>query len=190
MAKFPLFFVSAILLVAGMIGIATLPLWPKPPVAVEARIDQGSYLFDGAALSHIQSARGFPVTPAPGPRGDQLGPRLANKSAMSPGAKNAKGARLMLGPKTMAALKGKSFSVIIVARGVARSPASKTGFGLVTDAPIAWAAIPIGTVFAPLRFDIPASDQSIAGLAFWPAVEGQGHGIEIRSIALQPLSSN
>lgn len=187
MARFPLFFIFAFFVATGMIGVAILPLAPKPPVTVEARIDQGTYIFDGDALSHIQAARGFHVTPAPGPRNDQSGPRLANTSALAPEAQYSKGARLMLGPQTIAALKGKPFSVIISARGVANSPAQQTGFGLVTGAPIGWGQTAIGTNFAPLRFDIPASDQLVTGLAFWPAIEGQGHGIEIQSIALQPL---
>jgi hypothetical protein len=187
MARFPLFFVSASLVVVAMIGVAVSPLRSAPLEAVEARVDQGTFILDGQALSQIRPARGFHVTPAPGPRNDQSGPRLANDSALTPDAQNSKGARLMLGPQTIEALKGKPFSVIITARGVANSPAQKTGFGLVTGAPIGWGQIDISPTFGPLRFDIPASDQVTTGLAFWPAIEGQGHGIEIQSIALQPI---
>ena len=190
MARFPFFFVAAFLVTVGLIGIALLPLRTRPIIAVEARVDSGALIIDGAALSNIRSARGFPVTPAPGPRGDQSGPRLASVSALAPGAQFSKGARLTLGPGTLAALLGKPFVVTITARAVANTPAQKMGFGLVSGGPIAWGQIDVSPTFSPLQFELPASTQPITGLAIWPAIEGQGHGIEIQSITLQPLPSN
>ncbi len=187
MARFPLFFISTLLVMVAMIGVTLLPLKATPAFAVEARMDQGTLIVDGAALANIKPSTGFPVTNAPGPRNDQKGPRLANFSALAPDAKHSKGARLVLGPKTQAALSGKAFSVIITARGVANSPAQTLGFGLVTGGPITWGQIAVTPNFSPLRFDIPASKQPLEGVALWPAVEGQGHGIEITSIAFQPL---
>jgi hypothetical protein len=187
MARFPLFFVLAFLAIVGLIGLALLPLMPKPFLAIEARDDQGTLIIDGAALSHIRPAPGFAVVPAPGPRGDQIGPRLASMSALAPDAQYSKGARLVLGPKTIAALQGKAYSVIIEARSVAKTEAVKTGFGLVSGGPIGWLEKAVSPTFSPLRFEIAASDQPLTGFAFWPAIEGQGHGIEIKSIAIQPV---
>lgn len=189
MARFPLFFITAFLVIAAMIAVALLPLMPKPIVAVEARKDQNSFIIDGKALSHIVSARGFPVTAAPGPRGDQSGTRLATLSALAPGAKYAKGARLMLGPQTLAALSGRSFDVIITARSLANTPAANMAFGLVTGGPVNWQQMAVAPTSSAVRYTLPASSQPISGLAFWPAIEGNGHGIEITSIVLQPLSS-
>ena len=187
MARFPLFFGLSFLVMAFMIGIALLPLQPRQFEAVEARMDKGTLIIDGAALANIRPARGFPVTPAPGPRDDQSGPRLASVNALAPGAKYSKGAHLLLGPKTLAALSGKAFRVAIMARGVANTPAQYTGFGVVTGGPIQWVQMPVTPNFGALNFEVPASNQVMTGLAIWPAIEGQGHGIEITSIALQPL---
>jgi hypothetical protein len=190
MARFPFFFVASFLTIVGLIGVALLPLRSKPAVAVEARVDGTALVLDGEALSQLRAARGFPVTPAPGPRGDQTGPRLASVSALAPDAEYSKGARLLLGPQTLAALSGKAFVVTINARGVANTPAQSMGFGLVTGGPISWGKIAVEPTFTALQFEIPASTEALSGLAIWPAVEGQGHGIEISSIALQPLASN
>ena len=187
MARFPLFFIFSFFAIVAIIAIALLPLQPRQFAAVEARMDQGTLILDGEALSNIKPARGFPVTPAPGPRGDQSGPRLASVSALAPGAKYSKGARLLLGPNTQAALSGRAFSVVITARGVANTPAQNIGFGLVRGGPISWAQTEVSKNFTALRFDVPATTQAMTGLAIWPALEGQGHGIEITSIALQPL---
>lgn len=189
MARFPLFFVFAFLAIVGLIGLALLPLKPKPFLAVEVRDDQGTLIIDGAALSQIRPAPGFAVVPPPGPRGDQIGPRLASANSLAPGAKYSKGARLLLGPKTIAALEGKAFSVIVEARSVTKTGAVRTSFGLVNDGPIEWLEKAISPTFAPLRFEIAAQDNPFTGFAFWPAVEGQGHGIEIKSIAIQPVPS-
>jgi hypothetical protein len=187
MARFPLFFLTAFFLIAAMIGYALLPLKPKPLGVVEARVDQGTFILDGALLSNIAPAPGFPVTNPPGSRHDQKSPRLASISALAPNAQYSKGARLALGPKTIAALSGKAVSVTIVARGLAKTPAEKMGFGLIKSSAIGWSQMAVSPEFAPHRFDIPVTNQPISGLAFWPAVEGQGHGIEIQSIALQPF---
>ena len=190
MARFPLFFISAFLAMVALVGLALQPLKPKAYGSVEARLDQGTLIIDGAALASFKPADSFPVTPAPGPRNDQKGPRLASFSALEPGVKNSKGARLLLGNQTSSALKGQAFSVIITARSVANTPSAALGFGLVTGGPISWGQIAVTPDFSPLRFDIPASDQPISGIAIWPAVEGQGHGIEITSIAFQPILSS
>jgi hypothetical protein len=187
MIRFPFFYIGAFLVTVGLIGLALWPMKPRTYEAIEARVDGEALVIDGPALSNIKPAEGFAVTPFPGPRGDQTGPRLASVSALAPGAQYSKGARLLLGPKTLAAISGKPVSVTIVARGVAKSPATKMGFGLVADGPISWGQIAVTQTFAPIRFDVPAGNQPLKGLAFWPAVEGQGHGIEITSIALQPL---
>jgi hypothetical protein len=188
MARFPLFFILAFVAMVTLIGVALLPIKPKTFVAVEARNQQGRLILDGTALSQIKPEQGFPVTPAPGPRGDQIGPRLASENALVPDARYSKGARLLLGPQTIKALEGKNVTIVIEARSVATTSAQKIGFGLVTGGPIVWAQSPVGPKFAPLRFDMPVSDQTLIGLAFWAATEGQGHGIEIKSITLQPLT--
>jgi hypothetical protein len=190
MARFPFFLVAAFLTIVGLIGVALLPLKSQPIVAVEARVDNGALILDGKALSQIRAARGFPVTPAPGPRGDQVGPRLASASALAPNAEFSKGARLELGPQTLAALSGRAFVVTISARGLPNNTSENMGFGVVTGGPIAWKSNPIKPTFSAVQFEVPATAQPISGLAFWAATEGQGRGIEIQSIALQPLLQN
>jgi hypothetical protein len=188
MARFPLFLVLAFGSIVAMIVFALSPLKPKPPAMAQARMDQGTLIFDGAALAEISPAKGFPVMPAPGPRGDQTGTRMASVSALQPNAQFSKGARLLFNPQTTNALSGKGFRVIIVARNVAKTPAQATGLGILNGAPVDWKQVPVTPLFAQLVFDIPASKTPVTGLAFWPAVEGQGHGIEVQSIALQPVT--
>jgi hypothetical protein len=45
------------------------------------------------------------------------------------------------------------------------------------------AAVPVD--FAPIRIDLPPTRAPITALAFWPSVEGNGQGVEIRSITIQ-----
>jgi hypothetical protein len=187
MARFPIFFIAAFVMAIALIGSALLPLRPLSLGPVETRATGTSLVLDGAALSHISSAEGFPVTGAPGPRGDQAGPRLASFSVLAPGAKFSKGARLLLGPATQKALIGKDLRVTIMARAIPNTPAQNMAFGLVTSGPINWRQVAVNPTISQLTLDFAKTNQPIEALAFWPAVEGQGHGIEITAILLQPL---
>lgn len=188
MARFPVFFVTAFVVAIALIGLALWPLRPVSVGPVEARATGTGLILDVGALAQIESADGFPVTRAPGPRGDQAGPRLASSSVLAPGARYSKGARLWLGPKTQEALIGKNVRVTILARSIPNTPAQNMAFGLVTGGPVSWRQMAVGPNVSPLIFDWPHSDEPIQGLAFWPAVEGQGLGIEIMAIILQPVS--
>lgn len=189
MARFPLFLILAFGSIVAMIAFALSPLKPRPSTMAQARLDQGTLIFDGVTLTYINSAKGFPVMPTPGPRGDQTGTRMASVNALKPDAQFSKGARLMFNAETTNALSGNGFRVIIVARGVAKTPAQATGIGILNGAPVEWKQVPVTPLFSQLVFDVPASKTPVTGLAFWPAVEGQGHGIEVQSIALQPVTS-
>jgi hypothetical protein len=185
MSRFPLFFVLSALAFIAMIGFALRPLLPQKDVVVEARLDKGNLVFDQGALNKIVSAEGFPVTPAPGPRADQQGPRLASVSALAPGAQFSKGARLMLGPQTQAAISGRNLTILVYMRSLANTPATKTAIGFVTEGPIDWVEGNVTSNFSAQRYVIPAATKPASALALWPATEGQGHGIEIKSIVIQ-----
>jgi hypothetical protein len=185
MSRFPLFYLLAALAFIAMIGIALRPLLPAKDLVVEARLDKGNLVFDRDGLNNIVSAKGFPVTPAPGPRADQQGPRLSSVSAMEPGAQYSKGARLMLGPLTQAAIAGRDVTVVLFMRSLPNTPASKTAIGLVTEGPIDWVEGNATPNFSAQRYVIPATTKPVLALALWPATEGQGHGIEIKSIVIE-----
>jgi hypothetical protein len=185
MPRFPLFFVLSALAFITMIGIALRPLLPEKDVVVEARLEKGSLVFGQDALNKIVSANGFPVTPAPGPRSDQQGPRLSSVSAIAPGAQFSKGARLMLGPQTQAAISGRNLTILVFMRSLPNTPATKAAIGLVTEGPIEWVEGGVTPNFAAQRYVIPATTKPASALAFWPATEGQGHGVEIKSIVIQ-----
>jgi hypothetical protein len=185
MSRFPLFFILAALAFIAMIGVALRPLLPVKDLVVEARLDKGDLVFDRDVLNKVVSANGFPVTPAPGPRSDQQGPRLASVSAMAPGAQFSKGARLMFGPQTQAAISGRDLTVLVFMRSLPNTPATKAAIGLVTEGPIAWVEGNVTPNFSAQRYFIPAAAKPASALALWPATEGQGHGIEIKSIVIQ-----
>jgi hypothetical protein len=185
MSRFPLFYLLAAFAFVAMIGVALRPLMPAKNLSVEARLDKGSLVFDQNDLNKIVSANGFPVTPAPGPRADQQGPRLASVSAMAPSAEFSKGARLMLGPQTQAAISGRDLTVLVFLRSLPNTPATKTAIGLVAEGPINWVEGNVTPNFSAQRFIIPATAKPTSALALWPATEGQGHGIEIKSIVIQ-----
>jgi hypothetical protein len=185
MSRFPLFLVCAFLTVIGMIALALLPLMPAKTQIVEAKSDMGTLVFDAKSLNQIVPARGFPVTASPGPRGDQNGPRLASVSALAPDAAFSKGSRLLLGAKTSASLQGQPVTILIAARGIPKSPASKMAVGIVRNGPIEWIEAQVPSNVGPVRFDVPAAPEPITAIAFWPATEGQGRGVEIQSLSLQ-----
>jgi hypothetical protein len=185
MSRFPFFMIAAFFACLGMVGFSLRDLLPTAPKSVEARNSAGTLLFDTRSLNAIIPANGFPVTPAPGPRGDQSGPRIAAVSALAPDATNSKGARLKLGPRTSASLTGRPVSVIITMRAIPNSGATNMAIGSVSGGPVNWTQAPVPKDFAPVRIDLPATGAPMAALAIWPATEGGGKGIEIRTIALQ-----
>jgi hypothetical protein len=186
MKRFPFFFFLAFVVVVAMIGAALLPLAPQKAVVVEARNERGALIFDAASLNALRPATGFPVTLMPGPRGDQKGPRLASFNALDPSAKNTKGARLLIGPDTQAALGQGSFKLAIIAKGVANTPAKAMAVGLVQGGAVNWVAGEVKPTATTIQFNVQSGGQSTSALAIWPAVEGNGHGIEILSIAFIP----
>jgi hypothetical protein len=186
MPRFPLFLVATFVAYFGMIGLSVSTMLPVPPRYVEARQSAGSLIFDTNSLNAIVPATGFPVSPAPGTRGDQTGPRLASDSALVPGVPNSKGARLLLGPRTQAALKGGVGTVIITARGIPKSPSTTLAIGLVRGGPIAWVKAPVSADFGQIRLDMPSGGPDVTAIALWPSVEGAGKGIEVRTLVLQP----
>jgi hypothetical protein len=185
MSRFPLFLVTAFLASIGMIGFSVRTLLPTAPKSVEARQSMGAFIFDARTLNALVPATGFPVTPSPGARGDQSGPRLANTSALAPGAINSKGARLLIGPRTSAALEKRSISIILTVRGIPNSASSRMAIGLVGNGPVSWIEADVPPDFAPIRIEVPATSKPIEALAFWPSKDGNGKGIEIRSMTIQ-----
>jgi hypothetical protein len=186
MPRFPLFLIATFVAYFGLIGLSVRTMLPVPPRSVEARQAAGSLIFDTNSLNAIVPAMGFPVSPAPGTRGDQTGPRLASDSALAPGALYSKGARLLLGPRTQAALKDGAVTVLITARGIPKSPSTKLAIGLVRGGPIAWVQAPVPADFGQIRLDIPMGGPDVTAIALWPSVEGAGKGIEVRTIVIQP----
>jgi hypothetical protein len=188
MARFPLFLIATFLAYFGLIGLSVRPLLPTPPRYVEARQSAASLIFDTKDLNALLPAEGFPVTPAPGARGDQTGPRLANESALAPDARFSKGARLLLGPRTLASLQGGPMSVVVTLRGIPKSASTKMAIGLVRGGPIDWVQASVPAEFGQVKLDLP-NDPSVTAIALWPSVEGGGKGIELRTIVLQPQSA-
>ncbi|MEN9874420.1 MAG: hypothetical protein RL186_1317 [Pseudomonadota bacterium] len=191
MVRFPLFFLAAGAAALAMVGAALAPLIPKTLQVVEARQDKGILILDGPALAQLSGDKDFPVTPAPGPRADQDGPRLASFVALTDSTSPRAGVRLKLGPKTQAALKGRPLTLLVSVRPVEVTGAQTMAIGYVIDgaqqsAAPTWARSTIGASDAPLRFDLGSPRQNVSALAIWPAVEGQGRGIELVSIALVP----
>jgi hypothetical protein len=185
MSRFPFFLVAAFLTCLGMIGFSVRALLPVAPKSVEARQIVGGLGFDVVRLNNIAPATGFPVTPTPGARGDQTGPRLASTNALSPDATNSKGARLALGPRTSASLEGRPISVIVALRGIPKSASTRMAVGIVGNGPVTWVEAAVPVDFAPIRIDLPPTQAPITALAIWPSTQGKGQGVEIRSITIQ-----
>jgi DNA helicase HerA-like ATPase len=188
MSRLPLFLITAFLACVAMIGFSLRSLLPSKPQSVEARQNVGAMVFDIKSLNQFAAATGFPVTAAPGPRGDQIGPRLATTSVLAPGATNSKGARLLLGPATAAAIGDRPISVIVTMRGIPKSAASGIAIGLVGSGPVTWVRATVPADFAPVRIDLPATQQPIKALAIWPSLDGGGKGVEVRAISIQTAS--
>jgi hypothetical protein len=186
MPRFPLFLIATFIAYFGMIGLSVRTMLPVPPRFIEARQSAGSLIFDTNSLNSVVPATGFPVSPAPGTRGDQIGPRLASDSALAPGAIHAKGARLLLGPRTQAAMRDGVGTLIITARGIPKSAATTLAIGLVRGGPITWVRAPVPADFGQIKLNMPMGGPDVTAIALWPSVEGAGKGIEVRTIVLQP----
>jgi hypothetical protein len=185
MARFPLFLVSSALIGIGLVGISVLPLLPKPTLSVEAKREGGAFAFNAATLNAIIHANGFPVTQSPGPRGDQIGPRLASSRPFGPDTRDRQGATLRLGPKTGSALQGRPITIMITLRGIPKSASQKIALGLVGDGSIDWVEANVPADFGTLRINLPPINKPVQAIAFWPSTQGQNLGVEIRSMTLQ-----
>jgi hypothetical protein len=185
MSRFPFFLVTAFLACFGMIGFSVRSLLPVAAKSVEARQSVSAMLFDARSLNALVPANGFPVTPSPGARGDQSGPRLASTSALAPGAANSKGARLLLGPRTSSLIEERPISIILTVRGIPKSASNRMAIGLMGNGPVSWIEADVPPDFAPVRIEVPATSKPIEALAFWPSTDGNGKGIEIRSMTIQ-----
>jgi hypothetical protein len=185
MSRFPIFLISTALIGAGLIGLSVLPLLPKPAQSVEAKTQGGGFVFNATALNAIISANGFYVTPFPGPRGDQIGPRLASSRALGADTRDQQGAILRLGPTTSAALRGQPISMLVTLRGIPKSASKKIAIGLIGDGSIDWVEANVPADFSTTRIDLPPINQPVQAIAFWPSTEGQNLGVEIRSMTLQ-----
>jgi hypothetical protein len=183
MKRFPFFFFTAFLAVCAMIAIALLPLVPKSHVAIEARADGSALVFDAKALAAIVGAKDFPVTQAPGPRGDQTGPRLASFSPLEPNAPHSRGARLFFGPKTRAVLGQGPLTMRISAKPFANNPANAVAVGIVREGPVTWVQATLSPTSPIMEFNFPAGGTTPKGIAIWSSVGGQGKGFELQSIA-------
>lgn len=194
MARIPLFFLATGMCAVVMVGGALSPLRAKPAVVVEARLDKGRLVFDGQALNALRAAPGFPVTPAPGPRAVQDGPRLASFKPLTDAQTSSTAAQIQLEPKTGAALAGGPVTLLVQVKPVEVTPAKAMAIGLVRARAgpadkINWVQSPLSGGQETLRIALPANAEPATALAIWPSVEGQGHGIELLSIAWtkQPL---
>jgi hypothetical protein len=186
MARIPFFFGLSFLAAGAMIAIAALPALPRSTQAVDGRVSDNAIVFEGAAMTQVSASDGFPVTPPPGPRGDQEGTRLANVSALAPDAAFSKGARIILGPATRSAIEGKAISVLVFARSLPNNPSPRMALGLVGAGPIAWQEGDVSPQFSAIRFTFPATATPPTEVAFWPSTQGKGLGIEIKSMTLAP----
>jgi hypothetical protein len=168
----------------GLVGLSLVDLIEAPPQAVEATRVQQGLLISEDGLKQVASSDGFPATPAPGPRGDQTGTRLAAFDAFGPQAKRNNGARLLLGPRTAEVLTTRPFSVVLSARAVENNGAKETALGILGEGGAVWAKAPVTADFTAIRFDFPAQKTPPRALVFWAATEGKGAGIEVKSILL------
>lgn len=184
MKRFPIFFLASMLLTAAMIGVSAFSAMPRNVEAVGAKRDNGALVFDAAALNQLAQSSQTPVTPAPGPRRDQSGPRLVSESPFSAQNRDEMAAKLNLNAQTASALRGKPIMVQIVARGLPNNPATKFGFGVAGSTGIVWQEGNVPSAFQAIQFVLPATTQPVTALVFWPSVSGNGLGIEIKSITI------
>jgi hypothetical protein len=57
--------------------------------------------------------------------------------------------------------------------------------GIVGNGPVSWIEADVPPDFAPVRIEVPTTSKPIEALAFWPSTDGNGKGIEIRSMTIQ-----
>jgi hypothetical protein len=183
MTRFPLFFTTSLLAILVMIGLALAPILPNKPAAIEAKAEGSALVFDAKALNRLVESKGFPVTAAPGPRGDQTGPRLATASVLGPTAINSKGARLIFGPQTRDVLGNGALRARLIIKPISNNPSNKIAVAIVRDGPVEWVQARLDPTQSVVELTFPANAKPATALAIWPAAEGQGHGIELQSIA-------
>jgi hypothetical protein len=179
-----LFIPLATLIAAGMIAGALSPLLARPGAPVDGVADGEALLFSLADLSQLAGARGFAVMAPPGRVAGQEGVRLAAEPTQAPGAEGD-GARLVLGASARQRLQGGPVTLVMVARALPQTDTKQTSVGLVSaSGPVAWVRGEVSADFAPVVIELPAPSGAPLALAFWPAVNGEGRGIEIKELRL------
>jgi hypothetical protein len=183
MTRFPLFFIVSFVAVVAMIGLALAPILPKKPAAIEAKAEGSALVFTAKALNAIVEAKGFPVTAAPGPRGDQTGPRLATSAVLTPNTTDMKGARLLFGAQTRDVLGTGALRARLTIKPIGTNSSGNIALAIVRDGALEWVQGRLDPTQSVVELSFPANAKPPTALAIWPATEGQGHGIELQSIA-------
>jgi hypothetical protein len=178
-----LFIPLAILLAAAMIGGALTPLLQRPGAPVEGRADGAALLMEADDLAEVAGTEGFAVMPLPGRVPGQEGVRMAAEPRLDQNMPG-EGARLLLGPEARARLKSGPVSVVMIARALPQTDTRETAVGLVAGGRVNWVRAQVGPDFAPVLFELPAPDGPPLALAFWPAVNGEGRGVEVKELRM------
>lgn len=173
--------VAALICLAMVIG-AFAPYVARPePAPIEGRVVGNAVLFDAAALNRTFGSKETPVTQ--GPRaGGQLGLRMISRG---PRLGGGRAAILVLGPETSRTIAGRRIELTISGRQI-RDYGSKAlgvsmGGGAYTLTP------PLGAGFSDVKvvLDAPRDANS---LRFWPDLNGEDRGVEIKSVSMKVLS--
>lgn len=185
----PVFFALVTLAGFGMVALALAPLRDRPGDPVSPRAVAGGLVVSGAALNEIApGGADAPVSAPPGPRGDQIGPRLLSERPLD-AAKAGSAARLRFARGALAPLAGQAVVAELDARGLPAMGAAETALAwdMPAGAPV-WVRGRVAADYASTRFALPPPPSADATLLVWAATEGAERGIEIRAIRLAPAA--
>lgn len=184
-----LFFPLMLALMVAMAAVAMTLAPPRPGAPVEAVAADGALVLDAVAVNQLAPTPGFPVTSAPGLDGTQTGPRTVADAALAAGS-TGEGARLVLGPALRAALKDRPVRLSLDVATIPYTTSAQLAVGWVTAGPPpSWTLADVPADGGTVTVDLPAPAGAPLALALWPAVEGTGKGIELRSVRLEPVEA-
>jgi len=103
-------------------------------------------------------------------------------SALAPGARFSKGARLNFGDALAAHVASGATQVRVIVKSTTHLPAKSMAIGWVGEGPVVWQQHAVGPAFTSLTFLLPPTKSKPRALAIWPSVQGGEGGIEVKAI--------
>lgn len=174
------FFPAILALGAVIIAGAFFPRFTKQSTAVIGKQSGQSISLSAAEINQFIGDEYTKITPAPGPTGLQIGPRMASEQKSD----NRHGASLYFSDGLSLKLAGKNLQITAKIMPLKVTPSNNLKLGLYYDKGVILVPSAVYKDATFIRFSFAAQNTAPKGIVIIPATEGEAHGIEVQAIKI------